>query len=139
MSISDWITALGLFVTYPLLLIATFIAMVAAFGFAWWLRGHIKHGQIDGLTEQLRLARSQYDDVNTKLSELKDQVTAQQKTIVALRSSLPPAAQVESLARSNNEIQTALTSLAHSTSHLGHTLTIGEGLYRVMFEPLTRP
>ena len=42
------------------------------------------------------------------------------------------------VARSNTEIQNALTSLATSTSTLGHTLTIGEGLYRVMVEPLTK-
>ena len=44
MSTPEWITALGLFMTYPVLLIATLLAVAAAFGVAWSLRGHIAQG-----------------------------------------------------------------------------------------------
>ncbi len=132
MSTPEWITALGLFMTQPVLLIATFLIAVAAFGFAWWLRGHIAQGRVEALDGD------QYDAVNRQLSEVTAKVAAQEGVISGLRSSLPPPARVEELARSNTEIQSALTSLANSTSSLGHTLTIGEGLYRVMVEPLTK-
>jgi len=138
MSTPEWITALGLFMPQPVLLIATFLIAVAAFGFAWWLRGHIAQGRVEALDGQLRLMRDQYDAVNRQLSEVTAKVAAQEGVISGLRSSLPPPARVEELARSNTEIQSALTSLANSTSSLGHTLTIGEGLYRVMVEPLTK-
>jgi hypothetical protein len=123
---------------HPVLLIATFLIAVAAFGFAWWLRGHIARGRVEALDGQLTLMRDQYDAVNRQLSEVTAKVAAQEGVISKLRSSLPPPARVEELARSNTEIQSALTSLVNSTSSLGHTLTIGEGLYRVMVEPLTK-
>jgi hypothetical protein len=138
MSTPDWITALGLFMTYPVLLIATFVVAFAAFSFAWWLRGHIAQGRVEALDGQLKLMRDQYEAVNRQLSEVTTKVEAQERVISGLRNSLPPPARVEELARSNTDIQQALTSLATSTSNLGHTLTIGEALYRVKFEPLTK-
>jgi cell division protein FtsB len=138
MSTPEWITALELFMTQPVLLIATFLVAVAAFGFAWWLRSQIAQGRVEALDGQLKLMRDQYDAVNRQLSEVTAKVAAQEQLISTLRSSLPPPARVEELARSNTEIQSALTNLATSTGTLGHTITIGEGLYHVMVEPLTR-
>jgi hypothetical protein len=132
MDTSDWIAALGLFLARPVLLITTFIIASAAFGFAWWLRGHIAHGlidelksHIDGLKDvRLKDVRDQYNDLNAKLSELKKQVQHQENVIDSSPLELTTAVRVEELARSNTEIQNTLTSLIDATSHLGHTLTI---------------
>jgi hypothetical protein len=138
MSTPEWVKALGLFLTYPLLLVATFLVAVAAFGLAWWLRSHIAQGRVEALDAQLQLARGQYDNVSRQLAEVTAKVEGQEREISELRSSMPPAARVEALARSNNEIQGALVSLASSTTSLGHTLTIGEGVYRLSVEPLNK-
>lgn len=133
----DWTKALGLFLAYPVLIVATFLIASAAFGFAWWLRGHVAQGRIDALEGQLKLASDQQADVTAKVAELTAKVGTQEETIAGLRRSLSPPARLEELARSNTEIQSALTSLATSTSTLGHILTFDGGLYRVAVEPVT--
>ena len=138
MSTQEWITALELVIGHPVLLIAMFLIALAAFGFAWWLRGHIAQGRVEALEGQLRLAHDQYDAVNRQLSEVTTKVAAQEQVISGLRNTLSPPARVEELARSNTDIRAALTGLATSTSTLGHTLTIAGGLYRVMVEPVTQ-
>lgn len=87
--------------------------------------------------ERLRLAGDQYNDVNSQLTDLRNRVASQDTMISELRNSLPPAVRIEHLARSNTDIQTALTSLASSTSDLGHTLTLAGGRYEVMVRPVT--
>lgn len=131
MDTPDWITALGLFLARPVLLIAIFIIASAGFGFAWWLRGRIAQGRsdelkgIDGLKDvRLKDVRDLYNDLNVKLSELKKQVEHQENVINSSPLELTTAVRVEELARSNTEIQNTLTSLMNATSHLGHTLTI---------------
>jgi hypothetical protein len=95
MSTPEWILALGLFMAYPVLLIATFLVAVAAFGFAWWLRGNIAQGRVDAAEGQLRLARDQYDAVNREMSQLRAQVASQETVITGLRSAMSPPARIE--------------------------------------------
>jgi hypothetical protein len=74
----------------------------------------------------------------SQLNALKAQAATQEATIVELRNSLSPPARIEQLARSNTEIQNALTSLATSTSELGHTLVLSGDRFRVRVEPLNK-
>jgi hypothetical protein len=117
----------------------TAISAIIAFsgGGAWWLRGYILNERVQTSEDRLKLAGEQYNNVQSQLTDLKAQVATQQSTIADLRSSLSPSARVEQLARSNTEIESALTSLVNSTSALGHTLTISGGTYRVMVEPIS--
>ena len=41
MDTPNWIAALGLYVTYPVLMVATFLIAIAAFASARWLRSYI--------------------------------------------------------------------------------------------------
>jgi hypothetical protein len=138
MDTSHWLSALGLLLTYPVLIVVMFLVACASFGFAWWLCSNYSRGRIEGLEERLRLAREQFDTINSQLTDVRTRVTTQETEIANLRRALPPPARVEQLARSNSEIQDALTSLATSTSHLGHTLTLASGQYRVMVEPIVK-
>ena len=113
-------------------------AIILAFGGAvWWFRGYILNERIRTSEDRVKLAREQIENVQSQLTDLKAQVATQESTIADLRSSLSPPARLEQLARSNTEIQSALTSLVNSTSELGHTLTISGGRYRVMVEPIS--
>jgi hypothetical protein len=47
MDTKSWVSALELFLQYPLLLIVTFVIACAAAGFAWWLRGHLAQSKLD--------------------------------------------------------------------------------------------
>jgi hypothetical protein len=47
MDTKSWISALELFLQYPLLSIVTFVIACAAAGFAWWLRGHLAQSKLD--------------------------------------------------------------------------------------------
>ena len=47
MDTKSWISALELFLQYPLLLIVMFVIACAAAGFAWWLRGHLAQSKLD--------------------------------------------------------------------------------------------
>ena len=47
MDTKSWISALELFLQYPLLPIVTFVIACAAAGFAWWLRGHLAQSKLD--------------------------------------------------------------------------------------------
>jgi hypothetical protein len=151
MDTPHWITTLGLFFTYPVLILAMSLIACAAFAFASFLRGHWAKDTINGLEntiravehrlesdvkglentiraqqERLELAREQYADVQSKRAALEGRVSGQETEIAELRGSLSPPAQIEHMARSNNEIRQALLGLANSTTRLGHTLTAGE-------------
>src|SRR6516225_6032737 len=47
MDTKSWISALELFLQYPLLPIVMFVIACAAAGFAWWLRGHLAQSKLD--------------------------------------------------------------------------------------------
>ena len=47
MDTKSWVSALELFLQYPLLLIVMFVIACAAAGFAWWLRGHLAQSKLD--------------------------------------------------------------------------------------------
>jgi hypothetical protein len=106
MDTKSWVSALELFLQYPVLLIATFVVACAAFYLAWWLRGHWATGTIEALKERLELAREQVTVVKSQLAEARETVTSQKG----------PTAY-------NTELLRQLSSVATSTSALSRTLT----------------
>jgi chromosome segregation ATPase len=115
MDTKDWISALGLALQYPVLLVAAVVIICAAFGAAWFLRG----ATIEALRERLELAREQLPAVKSQLADAKTKVAAQEKEIDQLRASSAFAATALEHARLNNiAIQRALSSVTVSTDDL---------------------
>ena len=135
----DFNKAWALLMSEPGTVLTTLAAVVVVVGGgAWWLRHFIGNERIKALEEQLRLAQGQYASVKEQLASVEAKAAVLEREIAEVRSSLSPPARVEQLARSNTEFQSALLNLATSTSSLGHTLTFGQGQYKVMVEPITR-
>jgi hypothetical protein len=118
-----------------LLLIAGFIG--------WRIKGAVDGGEIrgaragaDAADQRVRLAHDQYEGVIAQIGALNAKVEQQDKIISELKNMPAPAARVQELAAGNNEIKSALTTLASSTTELGTTLTIVGGKYRLMLEPM---
>jgi hypothetical protein len=121
MDTHNWVTALGLFVTYPVLLIATFLVGCAAFGFAWWLRGHI-------VKERLELLGSQRDDFNNKLQAAEGKLTTLQKQIDQKVSTVDVLATASSTSSLLHEMRIISTDM-------GTTLTLLSGRFQMAVPP----
>jgi septal ring factor EnvC (AmiA/AmiB activator) len=137
MDTQGWTGALKLSLEHPELLIAAFLIACAAFGFAWWLRGHWAKDKIEALNQRLELAREQAADVQSELADVQQKVAAQESEIAELRQSraVEPA-KVERLAQSNNAIRDDLNVVVNSTGALFQTLNIG---HLNIIAPLPKP
>jgi len=124
MDTSNWLKALGLFLTYPVLIIALFLIACAAFGFAWWLRGHIGKERIDALNERLRLATDNQQSIERQVDTLKNENTKQGAIINELKTLDLANSQADKLSSANTIVQNELTKLAQATTALGSTLQI---------------
>jgi chromosome segregation ATPase len=132
MDTKNWIEALGLALQYPVLLVAAFLIAGAAFGFAWWLRGHWAMGQIEARDQRLELARERLADVQSDLSSTRTElenalkkVADQEREITGLRERRGvETVAVDRLARSNTAIRNDLSSLMTSTSNLNDDLML---------------
>jgi len=129
MNTPSWISALGLFMTYPVLIVASFLIACAAFGFAWFLRGHWAKDRIAVLEERLRLAQDNHASIKQDVERLQTQVGEQTNIISVLRSTVIGAPQLDRLDASNTAAQLILSNLSHSTTDLGVTVTIVGGKY----------
>jgi phage shock protein A len=120
------------------LIAASVVAAFAIFAAAWLLRGRWATDQVSALKERLTLAGEQLAAVQGQLADVTRRIETQDAQIAGIRSGFTPAARLEHLAQSNTEIRSALTSLASSTSHLGHTLTLAGAPYRLMVKPIAQ-
>jgi chromosome segregation ATPase len=100
----------------------TIVIACAVAGLGWWLGGQSAKDRIVELKDRLKLAGHQYNDINTRISDLKTQVEIREEQISELLGN-PASERVEELARDNAKIKNALTNLATSTDHLGNTLS----------------
>ena len=78
MDTKSWISALELFLQYPLLPIVTFVIACAAAGFAWWLRGHLAQSKLDLAQAKLN-AQEMCLALRERASVIKEESVAFQK------------------------------------------------------------
>jgi len=121
METKDWTDALGLALQHPVLIVAAVVIFCAAFGVAWWLRGHWAKATIEALRERLEFVREQLAVVKPQLADAEEKVAAQEKEIGQLRAS---GARTQRLEQSTYEIRRALDSVTASTSAIDATLSI---------------
>jgi chromosome segregation ATPase len=138
MDTKDWISALGLAVQYPVLIVAACLIAGGAWWFGWWLRGHLAKSEIAALNstigtmnERLELARekladvqSELDSTRKKLESAMKKVADQEREITGLRPRAAETVAVDRLARSNTAIRDDLSSLASSTTTLNNDLML---------------
>jgi hypothetical protein len=127
MDTKDWTDALGLAQQNPLLYVVGGSIAVAAFGFAWWLRGHWARGTIEALKQRLELARDQLADVRSQLADAQRLAADQQRQTDHLQHDLGAAGwgrQTQPLVESNTALVTALSTVVNSADNLGQTLNV---------------
>ena len=122
MDTPNWVTSLGLFMAYPILIVATAILVLFFSGLAWFVRAHIGKERIATLNERLQLASDRHTLVTEQIEVMGPEI-ARLKVELAEAKASPNSPRFEALTVTTSAVSDRMDVIALANNSLGKTLT----------------